>query len=984
MKQMRVLLLSTASMAVMASGNAFAQDQDTVEDEIVVTGIRGSLERAVDAKRNAGNIVDGISAEDIGKFPDINVAESLSRVTGVAITRTRGGEGQFVTVRGLGEEFNAVTYNGRLLATENTGREFSFDVIASELISAAEVYKTSIANLGDGGLGGRVNVRAAKPLDRKGFHATGSIGGQYESLAETVGLRASGVLSNSWANDTFGVIASFSYQQRDNRTDIAESTFLVPNAQLDSNGLVNQFLDQDGDGFTDAESDPSGGTILTSDARFNGFAPSVAFQERRRVGGTLAFQYRPNDTIDITIDGLYTNFETPGELFGYSFFPTALANGFDSSNAQVNEFNQVVQHSVVPFTADLVSRRTAGEAETFAIGGNFKFTPNERFTHTLDVSYSDASGQRDNFGSAAGSGQFVVLQFLDSFFTQADSGGVVPDVTFTAANTADINISAAQAAQLNFANPGFLAGLTQNPDGSFTRTVGDQPQVELSALTPGDARVHFARNDIVQVEDEIFTARWDSKFEFDDNASFSAGLDITLRDKGNTAFNNVATQCGDASLVFLCGSGIPIASLLAPDVADNLFTLFDDDFLSESDADFPRAFPTFNIDDVLAAYQNIAGGVFADAFLNPAFDASASSVVSEDVYGGYIQADFSGQIGNIPFTANAGVRFAYTDLTSTGTAGSLDSISSTAIAADGSNQEFDFAAGGDVAIGNDYFDVLPAFNIAFDLTDSIKLRGAFSTTLSRPTLTDLSTFFQITSFNPGGEQVNVSNPNLEAIRANNLDLSLEWYGDGGNFVSIAGFYKDIDDFVTNVVTQQTINIAATQDDGTGNFVALGNQDVTFNVFGPQNGDSAEIYGLEVAAQYITELGFGASGNITLADSNSTSGGVTSQLENISDFSANASIFYEANGFQARASLNHRSDFLRGQTAEGGLNEFVDDFTQVDVSVAYQINDHFTVFGDGINIFNEQFVVLSEFPQSRFLESFEDNGARWVFGVRGSF
>jgi len=984
MRKLRGLFLSgTAIATIVPLSVAVAQDNDNPE-EIVVRGIRGSLERAVDTKRNAGNIVDAISAEDIGKFPDINVAESLSRITGVAITRTRGGEGQFVTVRGLGEEFNAVTYNGRLLATENNGREFSFDVIASELISAAEVYKTSIANLGDGGLGGRVNVRAAKPLDRRGFHASGSIGGQYEGLSENVGLRASGVLSNTFADDTFGIIGSFSYQNRDNRTDIAESTFLVPNAQLDSNGLVNQFLDQDGDGITDADSNPAGGNIITSDARFNGFAPSVAFQERRRIGGTLAFQYRPNDAFEATIDALYTNFQTPGELFGYSYFPTALADGFDSFNAQVNDFNQVIQHSVVPFTADLVSRRTEGDAETFAIGGNFKFTPNERFSHTLDVSYSTADGQRDNFGSAAGSGQFVVLQFLDSFFTQADSGGVVPDVTFTAANQANINISAAQAAQLNFVNQAFLAGLTANPDGSFSLDVGAQPQVQLSALTPGDARIHFARNDVVTVEDEIFTARWDSKYEFDDNASFSAGVDITLREKGNTAFNNVATQCGDASIVFLCGSGIPIASLLTPDVANNLFTLFDDDFLSESDADFPRAFPTFSIDDVIAAYQQIGGGVFADAFLNPAFDPSASSVVDEDVYGGYIQADFAGEVGNIPFTANAGVRFAYTDLTSTGTAGSLASITSTAIAADASNQNFDFAAGGDVAITNDYFDVLPAFNVAFDLSEAVKLRGAFSTTLSRPTLTDLSTFFQITSFNPGGEQVNVSNPNLEAIRANNLDLSLEWYGEGGNFVSLAGFYKDIDDFVTNVVTEQTINVAATQDDGTGNFVPIGNQDITFNVFGPQNGDSAEVYGLEFAAQYITALGFGASGNITLADSNSTSGGVTSQLENISDFSANASLFYEGNGLQARISLNHRSDFLRGQTAEGGLNEFVDDFTQVDLSVAYQINDHFTIFGDGINIFNEQFVVLSEFPNSRFLESFEDNGARWVFGLRGSF
>ncbi|MEO0974307.1 MAG: TonB-dependent receptor plug domain-containing protein, partial [Pseudomonadota bacterium] len=268
----------------VSSGGVAAQ-----VEEVIVTGIRGSLERAVDIKENAGSIVDAISAEDIADFPDTNVAESLARITGVAITRTRGGEGQFVTVRGLGEEFNAVTYNGRLLATENNGREFSFDVIASELISGAEVYKSSEARLGDGSLGGRVNIRSAKPLSRPGFHATGSVSGQYEGLAESTGLRATGVVSNTWADDTFGIIASVSYQQRDARTDIAESTFLIPDVQVDANGLVNGALDADGDGLNDT----TGAAITNTDARFNGFAPSVAFTDRRRIGSTLAFQWQP-------------------------------------------------------------------------------------------------------------------------------------------------------------------------------------------------------------------------------------------------------------------------------------------------------------------------------------------------------------------------------------------------------------------------------------------------------------------------------------------------------------------------------------------------------------------------------------------------------------------------------------------------------------------------------------------------------------------
>jgi len=133
-----VLAAAVASILTMGVSTTTYAAEDTVE-EVVVTGIRSSIQNSNSVKENATVIVDAISAEELGKFPDNNIAESLQRVTGVAIARGRGGEGQFVTIRGLGEEFNAVTYNGRLLATENAGREFSFDNIASELIFISRI-----------------------------------------------------------------------------------------------------------------------------------------------------------------------------------------------------------------------------------------------------------------------------------------------------------------------------------------------------------------------------------------------------------------------------------------------------------------------------------------------------------------------------------------------------------------------------------------------------------------------------------------------------------------------------------------------------------------------------------------------------------------------------------------------------------------------------------------------------------------------------
>ncbi len=168
------------AMASMANLQAQAQTTEPAEanllEEVIVTGIAGSLSRSVDKKRNSELVSDSISAEDFGKFPDNNVADSLQRVPGVAIDRA-GGEGRFVSIRGLGPDFSAVLINGRTPASENEERAFSFDTIASELVRTVDVFKTSNAGLKEGGLGGTINIVTARPFDFDGFHFAGSLKG---------------------------------------------------------------------------------------------------------------------------------------------------------------------------------------------------------------------------------------------------------------------------------------------------------------------------------------------------------------------------------------------------------------------------------------------------------------------------------------------------------------------------------------------------------------------------------------------------------------------------------------------------------------------------------------------------------------------------------------------------------------------------------------------------------------------------------------
>src|SRR5690606_9341576 len=219
-KKLLVTAIASTSLAGL-SNTVFAQG---AVEEVVVTGIRASLEASMDTKRNAAGVVDAINAEDIGKFPDTNLAESLQRITGVSISRTNG-EGSEVTVRGFGAGNNMVTLNGRTMPAASTfngdgggSRAFDFANLASEGVSGVEVYKTGKANITTGGIGATINILTAKPLDQDGFVA--SIGAKAvmdttNRTGDDVTPEASGLFS--WANDssTFGVSLSVSHQQRD-------------------------------------------------------------------------------------------------------------------------------------------------------------------------------------------------------------------------------------------------------------------------------------------------------------------------------------------------------------------------------------------------------------------------------------------------------------------------------------------------------------------------------------------------------------------------------------------------------------------------------------------------------------------------------------------------------------------------------------------------------------------------------------------------
>ena len=302
-------IISTAILAAMGTVTLPHQSYaaETIVDEdveiIQVTGIRGSLQRSMDVKRDSSGIVDAISAEDMGKFPDTNLAESLQRITGVSIDRA-GGEGSRVTVRGFGPANNLITINGRQLPNTTGDRTFDFANVASESVSGVQVYKTSDASVTSGGIGATINLTTNRPLNSPGIKASFGVKAVDDQSTDegSITPEVSGLYSQTFGDDKFGISISGSYQDRESG--------------------MQQFIQDQGYRASDYTNTGWGGVPAgaegganrpTSGIYSNPQQPRYVFEERQRerVNGQLVFQYQPVENITATLD--YTTFRTTVE-----------------------------------------------------------------------------------------------------------------------------------------------------------------------------------------------------------------------------------------------------------------------------------------------------------------------------------------------------------------------------------------------------------------------------------------------------------------------------------------------------------------------------------------------------------------------------------------------------------------------------------------------------------------------------------------------
>ncbi len=889
------LALCVPASAALAQ-NAAPSGSEAVEmDTVLVTGVRASLGRAVDLKRSARTVQDSISAVELGKFPDDNVADSLGHITGVAISRTAGGEGQKVSVRGLGPEYTLTTFNNRILATDGAGRDFAFDVLPSDVISGADVIKGAQASLSEGAIGGLVNLRSASPFDQRGQQAVARLEGDRNMMSEMNGYKFSGVYSNTFADDTFGFLVGVVYAQRKDRTDIAgndggwtrnadpnDQSWLWGNAwggSIDPNG--NGLLDEDEYGLIGPGQ----------------FRVGSIIEEKKRRALTAKLEWHPSENVKITADGLKTRLDSPQVGFQQSYYPLFAPGRWSNMTIQdgiVTGFSMDNTDPELALNPELLNVTEHRVVDTDLYGLNGEWAVNDSFKITGDVYRSTSSRH------SGGQDTYVVLRMNQPNTAHIGLGhAAVPNVTVDFNDGRELT-----------------SGLA---DGDFGAADFNTHYMELR----GD-----------NIDDKINGASLGGKLTVEKfgMTALNFGVSFTDRKKSRDLVNNTLNAGAD----YYSGENAINVGDLGGDVISHAFHL--PNFMSEVGTDFPRSFLAFDVPNylnALAAYDGHArpgGGTYDFSNAAPVWNPLESYRVTEKTTSFYVQADFGGE----RWSADAGVRFVKTKTTAQAWDARITGIDE--------NGPFNFTAHyappTEITQTNDYTFTLPSANFTWKFTDDLQLRLGAAKTMARPPVDKLAPTNTTASVSWGEfTQLFGGNVALKPYSARQYDISLEWYFSENSIFNVAAFNKKLKNQITSSWEEA-------QD--------IGVPDHLFNISRPINGDYAKVRGYEAGVQHFFGNGLGFRAQYTRNTSKSFVNGLERPLEGIAPSVYSLSAMYEKGALSLGATADHTDGFVTAINVLGeGFNEKADPITWVTAHASYNINETLTVSLEGQNLLDEE-------------------------------
>ena len=613
------LLMGAAAVSLIAGGApALAQEQEAEESEsrqatVVVTGFRDSLQKSLAVKRNETNIVDIIAAEDIADFPDLNLAESLQRIPGVSIDRV-GGEGRQITVRGLGADFTRIRINGmEALATSgasdssggsNRGRGFDFNTFASDLFNELRVTKTTSASIEEGSLGATVDLQTARPFDYDaGLTAAASAQLGFNDLSEETSPRYAGLLS--WQNEggTFGALVSMAYSDR----TILEEGFSTVRWQDGNFASVG------------GAACPAGPECSLIDTNSGVYYPRIPrygrlTHEQERLGITGSVQFRPTDVTTVSLDVLHSDFDGSREESYLETFMRSQENRFDVIDYSINPDNNTIEYglfNVSPLpngTHPIRSENRFDELQTTLT------------QYTINVDHEFTDRLRGNI--LAGS---VVSEFDNPVQTTILLDAIGPVTGFSYDFRGNGNTPVIDYGSLDVTDPSQFA---------FTE-FRDRPQY---------------------VDNTFDTIAGSLAYDLNDALTVSGGASLKQFEFRTTEYRRESTfgslVCGLPNVTCPTGAtGLPITADMLKYVSG---------FGSGLGA--PSGIDTrWLTADVQAAAALI------DAYGIPGvLQAGNNRSVEEEDLGGFLQLDFNTQLGTIPVRGNVGVRYVETTTTSTG------------------------------------------------------------------------------------------------------------------------------------------------------------------------------------------------------------------------------------------------------------------------------------------------------------------------------
>jgi TonB-dependent receptor len=819
--------LVAPSMAIAQNAPPAANAAGEPESEaIIVTGFRGSIEAALVQKRTADTIIDSINAEDIADFPDSNLAESIQRLPGVSIDRDNG-DGRTLTVRGLGGDFQSTHLNGMDAlsvaggnnsdSAANRSRGFDFNTFASELFSNITVRKTTSASIDEGSLGATIDLITGRPLGYKGdkLALIGEV--QYNENGNSTNPRIAGLVSKH-VTDNFGLLASFAYQTNNSTVDSyrrqpGQFEYLYRNSQIAGLTPAVYGFARPGAGPTGAYgSDPAAYALLSPTTIIPGL-PNLQHQDLKyeRLGATLTAQWEPTDHTSIVLDGVYSKYDqtnVSNQLMTIGLNRNGTNTRVETNTLRAaNTANGIADRRAVYPSCTQSTTIDCGQAlygSTLVTGTRFSFNPYnlepyDYYNATVSPGYA-ANPNGINFYNellgrpgtqvmgahvnSSGQADYLKLNNLDWRAAADSQQGSTEFKQLSATIRQEIgerlvvNLNGGWS-KSHFDADGYLVEFNAVDQDNFVydeRGGGKMPifvpgfnvaDPNAWSLVKGLSTIRTFKN---TVDNEFKLGRLN--FEFTVSDQFKLEFGGTYKQFEYSESQSRRVQAIEAINPTLAEAGLKIT-----DIGQTVS-------FGQS-LNLPAGTPTSWYGPDLAKFKS-AFGIDCNCInkwsdFRTLADGRNANAVTETDKSVFAQLDFDINIAGNPLRGNAGVRYARTQVEGTGAVGG----SATSL-------------GLPVTAKHSYGDWLPAINLNYELQRNFIIRAAFAKVISRPQLQNLTpgtTAFATTlATNGTAPAVTVGNPYLEPFRADNYDLSLEYYMGNSGLIAVAFFYKDLQSF----------------------------------------------------------------------------------------------------------------------------------------------------------------------------------------------